>query len=91
VLTTIVLVRMRHDQATGDYLARRRAEGRTTKEIMRVLKRYIARQIFRVLTRRAPNPSTSSLTGTRPSSRAAGRRARAISTGHRTCFVKKQS
>ena len=57
VLTTIVLVRMRHDQATGDYVARRRAEGRTTKEIMRVLKRYIARQIFRVLTAAHPTPA----------------------------------
>jgi hypothetical protein len=57
VLTTIVLVRMRHDQATGDYLARRRAEGRTTKEIMRVLERYIARQIFRVLTAAHPTPA----------------------------------
>ena len=42
MLTTIVLVRMRHDQTTRNYLARRRAEGRTTKEIMRILKRYIA-------------------------------------------------
>ena len=49
VLTTIVLVRMRHDQTTRNYLARRRAEGRTTKEIMRILKRYIARQVFRLL------------------------------------------
>jgi transposase len=57
VLTTLVLVRMRHDQATGDYVARRRAEGRTTKEIMRVLKRYIARQIFRVLTAAHPTPA----------------------------------
>ena len=57
VLTTVVLVRRRHDQATGDYVARRRAEGRTTKEIMRVLKRYIARQIFRVLTAAHPTPA----------------------------------
>jgi transposase len=59
VLTTIVLVRMRHDQATGDYVARRRAEGRTTKEIMRVLKRYIARQIFRVVTAAHPTPASA--------------------------------
>ena len=62
VLTTIVLVRMRHDQTTRNYLARRRAEGRTTKEIMRILKRYIARQVFRLLT--AAHPTPNSLTGT---------------------------
>ena len=58
VLTTTVLVRMRQDQATRDYLARRRAEGRTTKEIMRILKRYIARQVFRVLTAAHPTPAS---------------------------------
>lgn len=57
VLTTIVLVRMRHDQTTRNYLARRRAEGRTTKEIMRILKRYIARQVFRLLVAAHPTPA----------------------------------
>lgn len=57
VLTTIVLVRMRHDQTTRNYLARRRAEGRTTKEIMRILKRYIARQVFRLLAAAHPTPT----------------------------------
>jgi transposase len=57
VLTTIVLVRMRHDQTTRNYLARRRAEGRTTKEIMRILKRYIACQVFRLLAAAHPTPT----------------------------------
>jgi transposase len=48
-LTTITIVRMRVDPATRAYVARRRAEGLTTKEIMRSLKRYITRQLFRVL------------------------------------------
>jgi transposase len=48
-LTTITIVRMRIDPATQAYVARRRAEGRTTKEIMRALKRYITRQLFRSL------------------------------------------
>ena len=48
-LTTITIVRMRVDPATRAYVARRRAEGRTTKEIMRSLKRYITRQLFRAL------------------------------------------
>jgi transposase len=45
---------MRVDPATGAYVARRRAEGRTTKEIMRSPKRYIARQLYRTLA--AQNP-----------------------------------
>jgi transposase len=57
VLTTIVLVRMRFDQATRAYVARRRTEGRTTKQIMRILKRYITRQVFRILTTAHPTPA----------------------------------
>ena len=52
--TTIVIVRMRMDPLTCGYVERRRAEGRTTKEIMRSLKRYITRQLFRTLA--APHP-----------------------------------
>lgn len=48
-LHTIALVRMRVDPATRTYVAKRRAEGRTTREIMRCLKRYITRQLFRAL------------------------------------------
>ena len=57
-LTTIVLVRMRTDPTTRAYVARRRAEGRTTKEIMRSLKRYITRQLFRTLAAAHPTPAT---------------------------------
>ncbi|WHU47721.1 hypothetical protein QNM97_01510 [Gordonia sp. L191] len=39
-------------------VARRRAEGRTTKEIMRWLKRYITRQLYRTLTAAHPVPAT---------------------------------
>lgn len=56
-LTTVVIVRMRIDPATRAYVARRRAEGRTTKEIMRSLKRYITRQLFRILTSAHQKPS----------------------------------
>jgi transposase len=41
---------MRCDPATLDYIARRRAEGKTDREIRRCLKRYIARQLYRALT-----------------------------------------
>lgn len=44
-----VVTRMRSDPTTRAYVERRRAEGRTTREIRRCLKRYLARQIFRHL------------------------------------------
>jgi transposase len=37
-----------------DYVGRQHANGRTKKEILRLLKRAIAREIFRLLTRPAP-------------------------------------
>ena len=49
-LFTIVLVRMRHDPATRAYVARRTAEGKSRKEIMRCLKRFVAREVFQALT-----------------------------------------
>ena len=48
---TIALTRMRSCPRTRAYVARRTAEGRTTREIRRCLKRYIARQLYRTLTR----------------------------------------
>ncbi|MEW2386474.1 transposase [Micromonospora sp. NPDC047707] len=50
VLNTVALVRMGHDPRTRDYVVRRTREGRTKREIMRSLKRYISRQLFRTLT-----------------------------------------
>lgn len=44
-----VVTRMAHDPQTRAYVERRRAEGRTPREIRRLLKRYLARQIFRYL------------------------------------------
>lgn len=48
-LHTIVLVRMRHCTRTRAYVARRTAEGKTKREIMRCLKRYVAREIYHVI------------------------------------------
>jgi transposase len=47
----IALVRMRSCPRTRAYVARRTAEGKTTREIRRCLKRYIARELYRHLTR----------------------------------------
>jgi transposase len=48
-LHRIVIVRLRWHQPTRDYVARRTAQGKTKKEILRCLKRYIAREVFAVL------------------------------------------
>ncbi|MFW0787998.1 IS110 family transposase [Gordonia sp. CPCC 206044] len=48
-LHTIVLSRQRHDDPTKAYTQRRTTEGKTPREIRRCLKRYAARQIFRIL------------------------------------------
>jgi transposase len=45
----IVRTRMSYHQTTRDYVARRRAEGRTNREIRRCLKRYVCRAVFREL------------------------------------------
>ncbi len=45
-LHTIVMSRMRTDPRTRDYVARRTTEGKTTREIRRCLKRYVAREIY---------------------------------------------
>ena len=47
----IALVRMRGCPRTQAYVARRTAEGKTTREIRRCLKRYIARELYSQLTR----------------------------------------
>jgi transposase len=52
-LYRIVLVRLRYDEATKAYVARRTAEGKTKREVIRCLKRYVAREVFNVLTGRA--------------------------------------
>jgi transposase len=60
-LHVIATTRMRDDPATQAYLARRRAEGKSDREIRRCLKRYIARQLFRALTA-AMTPATAAST-----------------------------
>lgn len=48
-LHTIVVSRMRCHPQTRAYVERRRAEGKTPKEMKRCLKRYVARHLFRLL------------------------------------------
>ena len=48
-LHTVILHRRQHDPATKDYIARRIAEGKTRRDATRILKRYLARQLYRLL------------------------------------------
>ena len=50
-LWRIVITRMSSDPRTQAYVARRSQEGRTKGEIIRVLKRYVAREVYRYLPR----------------------------------------
>ena len=47
----IVIVRLRHDERTRQYMDRRIGEGMKKAEIIRCLKRYVAREVFPLLPR----------------------------------------
>lgn len=53
-LHQIALVRLSNDQRTKDYAARLRANGKSKKDVLRCLKRAIAREAFHLLVH--PNP-----------------------------------
>ena len=57
----IAVTRLRCHPETQDYIARKRAEGKSTKEAIRCLKRHLARRIWHLL--QAPHPDR----GTPPS------------------------
>jgi transposase len=48
-LHTVTLTRLQRDERTRTYAERRRAQGKTDREIKRRLKRYIARELYRRL------------------------------------------
>ena len=52
-LYRVVIVRMRGHKPTLDYVRRRMAEGKSKSEIIRCLKRFVAREIFGYLCRAA--------------------------------------
>jgi transposase len=60
-LHVLALGRMSWDQRTREYVARRTAEGKSKREILRCQKRYIAREIYRILTAPGPLPPSVSL------------------------------
>ncbi len=51
-LWRIVMVRIAHDPETQLYYERRLKEGKTSHEVIRILKRYVAREVYRYLPRR---------------------------------------
>jgi transposase len=64
-LHTIALVRMRNHRSTKNFVHRQRARGRSTPEILRILKRAIAREMFKQLTRPHENLGVHDLRPTR--------------------------
>ena len=54
-LWRIVVVRRSCDQRIRDYVERPTAEGKSESEIMRCLKRYLAREIYQALPPAAPS------------------------------------
>jgi transposase len=53
-LHTIVLHRRQHDARTRDYIAKRIAEGKNRRDATRLLKRYLARHLYRLLEDQEP-------------------------------------
>ena len=49
-LYRIALSRLRWETRTRDYLARRITEGKTRREAIRCLKRYLAREVYQIIT-----------------------------------------
>jgi transposase len=57
-LHRVIITRARCHQPTRDYIARRRSEGKSTREAIRCLKRYPARHLWRLLQPPHPVPET---------------------------------
>ena len=64
-LHKIAIVRMATDPDTRNYVTRRTAEGKTKKDILRCLKRAIAREVFHLITDPQPVAETGDLRPTR--------------------------
>ncbi len=59
-LFRIVIVRMRCHEPTQAYVAKRTAQGLSKREIIRCLKRYVAREVYRLIHQTVPNSSANS-------------------------------
>jgi transposase len=68
-LWRIAMVRLTCDEETKAYSARRQAEGKTKRDVVRCLKRHIAREIFLHLTKPAAVPIGGDLRAARTAAR----------------------
>ena len=62
-LHTIILSRLKHDARTRDYLARATHQGKTRRDTIRSLKRYLARHLYRLLEHPPPPISEATTIG----------------------------
>ena len=60
-LHVLALGRMSWDERAREYVARRTTEGKSKREILRCLKRYVAREVYRILTASGALPSSVSV------------------------------
>ncbi len=60
-LFTVVLNRLTWDDRTRAYMARRTAEGKSKREVIRCLKRYVARELYREIRKISAEPASVSL------------------------------
>ena len=58
-LHRVIITRARCHQPTRDYIARRRSEGKSNREAIRCLKRYLIRHVWRLLQPPHPGPETT--------------------------------
>ena len=59
-----VIVRMQHHETTKAYIARRTAEGKSKRDIIRCLKRYVIREVYHLIKTR-PAPSETAVPASR--------------------------
>ena len=62
VLYGMAIVRLRVHPETRAYIARKRAEGKSTKEAIRCLKRHLARRLFKLLEASSRPPAVTPAT-----------------------------
>ena len=82
-LRTVVVTRMACDARTQAYFERRRAQGKSDREIQRCLKRYVARRLFHVMDGHCSASIAAELTFSNPVAEwqsAGGRRRRPSAT-----------
>jgi hypothetical protein len=65
-LHMLAVSRLRWDERTSQYVARRTMEGKTSAEIVRCLKRHLAREIYRALTSPALLAKSARACATKP-------------------------